>query len=108
MGHPIVVTDDNFQKEILESDIPAMVDFGAPWCPPCRSLEPIIMDLVDEFIGQVKIGALNVDNSREIAGKYGIMSVPTIIFFKDGEEVDRIVGLSPRDVLKVKIQNLLA
>jgi thioredoxin 1 len=66
------------------------------------------MDLVDEFIGQVKIGALNVDNSREIAGKYSIMSVPTIIFFKDGEEVDRIVGLSPRDVLKVKIQTLLA
>lgn len=107
MGHPVEITDDNFQKEIIESSLPAVVDFGATWCPPCRALEPIIEQLVDEFEGQVKIGAVNVDNCRDTAGKYGIMSVPTVIFFKNGQEIERLVGLSPKDVMKVKIQTLL-
>ncbi|HQH12218.1 MAG TPA: thioredoxin [Candidatus Sumerlaeota bacterium] len=107
MGHPVEITDENFQKEIIESQLPAVVDFGATWCPPCRALEPIMEQLVDEFEGQVKIGAVNVDNCRNTAGKYGIMSVPTVIFFKNGQEVERLVGLSPKDVMKVKIQTLL-
>ncbi|HRS00458.1 MAG TPA: thioredoxin [Candidatus Sumerlaeia bacterium] len=107
MGHPVEITDENFQKEIIESQLPAVVDFGATWCPPCRALEPIMEQLVDEFEGQVKIGAVNVDNCRNTAGKYGIMSVPTVIFFKNGQEVERMVGLSPKDVMKVKIQTLL-
>ena len=107
MGHPVEITDENFQKEIIESQLPAVVDFGATWCPPCRALEPIMEQLVDEFEGQVKIGAVNVDNCRNTAGKYGIMSVHTVIFFKYGQEVERLVGLSPKDVMKVKIQTLL-
>ncbi|HOE62948.1 MAG TPA: thioredoxin [Candidatus Sumerlaeota bacterium] len=107
MGHPVEITDENFQKEIIESQLPAVVDFGATWCPPCRALEPIMEQLVDEFEGQVKIGAVNVDNCRNTAGKYGIMSVPTVIFFKNGQEVERMVGLSPKDVMKVKIQTML-
>jgi len=107
MGNPLEITDENFKSEILESELPALVDFGASWCPPCRALEPIIKDLVDEFEGQVKIGSVNVDTCRETAGKYGIMNVPTLIFFKGGQEVDRIVGLGPKEVIKVKIQTLL-
>lgn len=107
MGHPVEITDENFQKEIIESPLPAIVDFGATWCPPCRALEPIIEQLVDEFEGQVKIGAVNVDNCRDTAGKFGIMSVPTVIFFKNGQEIERLIGLSPKDVMKVKIQTLL-
>ena len=107
MGNPVEITDQTFQSEILDGESPAMVDFGAPWCPPCRSLEPIIEELVDEFGDKVTIGAVNVDDCRETAGKYGIMSVPTIIFFKNGEEVERLVGLSPKDVIKTKIEMLL-
>lgn len=108
MGKPIEITDENFEQEILQSDKPAMVDFGAPWCPPCRALEPIVDELVDEYEGKIKIGAVNVDNCRETAGKFGIMSVPTIIFFKDGQEADRMVGLSPKDVLKTKIESFIS
>jgi len=107
MGEPLEVTDRNFKEEIIGSDIPAVVDFGAEWCPPCRVLEPILKELVDEYQGKVKIGSVNVDNCREIAGDYGIMSVPTLIFFKNGEEVDRVIGLGPKDALKEKFNSLL-
>ena len=107
MGEPLEINDENFESEILQSPMHAMVDFGAVWCPPCRSLEPIIKELVDDYKDKVKIGAVNVDNSRDTAGKYGIMSVPTMIFFKEGKEVDRITGLSPKDVIKTKLDMLL-
>jgi len=107
MGEPIEITDESFEKEILESEIPAMVDFGAAWCPPCRALEPILSEVIDEYQGRVKIGSVNVDNCREIAGKFGIMSVPTMIFFKEGKEVDRIIGLSPKENIKVKLDMML-
>ncbi|HPB30249.1 MAG TPA: thioredoxin [Candidatus Sumerlaeota bacterium] len=104
MAKPIEITDQNFESEILKSSLPAITDFGAPWCPPCRALEPLIDQFAEEYEGKVVFGKVNVDNCREVAGKYGIMSVPTIIFFKDGQEVDRLVGFSPKDVLKTKIE----
>lgn len=107
MGEPIEVTDRNFKSEILESDIPALVDFGAEWCPPCRALEPVIKTLVDDYDGKVKIGKVNVDASRSIAGQYGIMSVPTLVFFKQGAEIDRMVGFGSKDAIKEKIEAML-
>lgn len=107
MGEPVEVTDRNFKSEILESAIPALVDFGAEWCPPCRALEPVIKDLVDDYSGKMKIGKVNVDSSRSIAGQYGIMSVPTLIFFKNGSEVDRMVGFGSKDAIMEKIDALL-
>ena len=107
MGEPLEITDVNFKTEILESAIPAVVDFGAVWCPPCRALEPIIKDLAGEYEGRVKIGKMNVDINRETAGQFGIMSVPTLVFFKMGQEIDRMVGLKSKDTIKVKIDGLL-
>ncbi|MBN1902110.1 thioredoxin [Candidatus Sumerlaeota bacterium] len=107
MGEPIEITDRNFKNEILDSTIPALVDFGAEWCPPCRAIEPIIKALVDEYAGRVKIGSSDVDASRSVAGQFGIMSIPTLIFFKKGEEIDRIIGYVPKDAIREKIDALL-
>jgi len=107
MGEPLEITDANFKSEILDSEIPAVVDFGAVWCPPCRALEPIIKDLSGEYEGRVKIGKVNVDISRETAGQFGIMSVPTLIFFEKGQEIDRMVGLKSKDTIKAKLDTLL-
>jgi len=107
MGEPLEITDANFKSEILDSEIPAVVDFGAVWCPPCRALEPIIKDLAGEYEGRVKIGKVNVDISRETAGQFGIMSVPTLIFFEKGQEIDRMVGLKSKDTIKAKLDTLL-
>jgi thioredoxin 1 len=107
MGEPLEITDANFKSEILDSEIPAVVDFGAVWCPPCRALEPVIKDLAVEYEARVKIGKVNVDISRETAGQFGIMSVPTLIFFKSGQEIDRMVGLKSKDTLRAKIDELL-
>jgi len=107
MGEPLEITDQNFKAEILDSEIPALVDFGAVWCPPCRALEPVIKDLAGEYEARVKIGKLNVDNSRETAAQFGIMSVPTMIFFKMGQEIDRLVGLKSKETIKAKIDTLL-
>jgi thioredoxin 1 len=107
MGKPVEITDQNFEAEVLKSETPALVDFSAEWCPPCRALEPIIEDLVDEYAGRVKIGTVNVDTSRETAGKFGIMSVPTMILFKAGKEADRIVGMVSKENIMTKIDSLL-
>lgn len=107
MGEPIEITDESFEQEILNADMPAMVDFGAAWCPPCRAIEPIIKELVDDFDGKVKIAEVDVDNCRQTAGKFGIMSVPTLIFFKQGKEVDRLIGLRAKEVIKSKLESLL-
>ena len=107
MGEPVEITDENFEEQVIKSDMPAVVDFGAAWCPPCRMLEPVLEELVDDYAGRVKVGSVNVDNCRDTAGKFGIMSVPTIIFFKDGQEVDRIIGYKPKDAFKTKIDALL-
>jgi len=107
MEEPLEITDANFKTEILDSDIPAMVDFGAVWCPPCRALEPIIKDLAGEYSGRVKIGKVNVDTCRETAGQFGIMNVPTIIFFNKGLEIERMVGLKSKETIKAKLDTLM-
>ena len=107
MGNAVEFTDANFQAEVLQSDKPVVVDFSAAWCGPCRQLAPIIEDLAKEYAGRVKVGKLDIDQSQEIASKFGIMSVPTVLFFKAGQKVDTLVGLNSKSVYKAKIEGLV-
>ncbi len=94
-GRPIDVTDESFADEVLESDIPVLVDYWAPWCGPCRMAAPVLERIADEYDGRLKICKLNVDENREIATQHRIMSIPTMFLFKDGELVDQITGMTP-------------
>ncbi len=107
MGHSLEFTDGNFQAEVIQSDKPVVVDFSATWCGPCRQLTPIIDDLAKEYSGKVKVGKVDIDQSQEVAGKYGITSVPTVLFFKGGAKVDTLVGLNAKSVYKTKIDGLV-
>lgn len=91
-GATLKITDQNFEEEIVKSDLPVMVDFWAPWCGPCLMAEPIIDELAEEYKGKVKIGKLNVDENQEQSAKFGVMSIPTVILYKDGKEVERKIG----------------
>ena len=99
-------TDSNFQAEVLDNEGLSVVDFWAEWCGPCRAIGPIIEDLSNEYNGNVKIGKLNVDHNENVSIKYGVRSIPTILFIKNGEVVDKHVGTASKDFLKQKIENL--
>lgn len=99
----ITLTDENFESEVLESDLPVLVDFWSSWCPPCRLMEPIIEELAKEFSGKVKIGKLNVDEAPKAAQEHGIMSIPTIKIFKNGEVAEEMVGLRSKKELAKKL-----
>ncbi|WP_418792268.1 thioredoxin [Phosphitispora sp. TUW77] len=99
----LTLTNDNFKGEVLQQSGPVLVDFWAPWCSPCRMISPIIDELAGEYSGKAKVGKVNVDENREIAVEYGVMSIPTLILFKDGNAVDRVVGFKS----KKDLQNLL-
>ncbi len=94
----------NFEAEALKSDLPVLVDFWAPWCGPCKALTPIVEKLVAELDGKVKVCKLNIDESPDIAGKYSIMSIPTLLIFKDGAVSDQLVGLVSKDKIMAKLQ----
>lgn len=100
-------TDDNFQKEALESDIPVLVDFYADWCGPCKMIAPIVSELADEYQGKVKIGKINVDEEQGTAGQYKVMTIPTLMFIKDGNVVDTIIGVVTKKALQDKLNALL-
>jgi thioredoxin 1 len=106
MGKYIELTTDNFEETIAEGV--AMVDFWAPWCGPCRMIAPVVDELAEDFDGKAKICKVNTDEQQEIAAKYGIRSIPTILFFKDGEMVDQMVGAASKDVFAEKINSQLA
>jgi len=89
-------TDANFDQEVISSDVPVLVDFWAEWCMPCRMLAPTIDELASEYEGKAKIGKLDTDANREVAVKYGISAIPTVILFKGGEVVQKFVGISPK------------
>ncbi len=101
------LSDATFASEVEGSDIPVVVDFGASWCGPCKRLKPIIEELASEYDGKVKIASFDIDASPQTPAKFNVMSVPTIIFFKDGKQVDQAIGLMAKGALKSKIDNLL-
>ena len=103
-----VFNDANFEAEVLQSDKLSVVDFWAPWCGPCRMIAPIIEELAEDFDGTAKICKVNTDEEQDIAVKFGIRSIPTIMFFKNGEMVDQIVGAQSKQALADKINGLLA
>ncbi|MEI8232399.1 MAG: thioredoxin [bacterium] len=95
-ANTVVFSDQNFDGEVIKSDKPVMVDFWATWCGPCQMAGPVVDALADDYKGKVKIGKLDVDANPETAGKYGVMSIPTVILFKDGKEIARKVGFAGR------------
>ncbi len=107
MAKPITFTDDNFDTEVINSDLPVLVDFWAEWCGPCKMIAPSIEELAGEFEGRAKIGKLDVDNNQATAGKYGIRSIPSLLIFKGGEVADQIVGAVPKNQLQSKLENAL-
>jgi thioredoxin 1 len=104
----IELTSDNFDREVLQSDVPVLVDFWATWCPPCRAIAPTIDELAGEFEGRAKVGKVDVDKANEIGARYGISSIPTILIFKSGEVVAKHVGLSGKDTLADSLQSALS
>ena len=102
------LTDNNFEELVLKSDKPVMVDFWAEWCGPCRMVGPVVEELGKEYDGKAVVGKLNVDHNPGISMKYGIRSIPTILFFKNGQVVDRSVGAVPKPQLAQKLEGQLA
>jgi len=107
MAEPFEVGDDNWQKEVLESDIPVLVDFWAPWCGPCRLIAPIVEELAKEYDGKMAFTKLNVDEAPQVTTKYRIRSIPTVMFIKDGEVADTVVGAVPKRELLKRVEAVL-
>jgi thioredoxin 1 len=101
-------TDANFEEEVLNSDKPVLVDFWAVWCGPCRMIAPIVDELSTEYDGKVSVGKMNVDENREVPAKFGIRSIPTLLVFKNGEVVDKVVGAVPKGSIAEKLEAQLA
>lgn len=102
------VGDDDFEREVLQSDVPVLVDFWASWCMPCRMVAPTVEELAKDFQGRAKVAKVDVDAAGQTATKYGVMSIPTLIVFKGGQEVDRAVGVTPKDTLASKLEEQLS
>ena len=95
----ITLTGENFEKEVLQSNLPVLVDFWATWCGPWRMMAPIVEELADEYDGKIVVGKVDVDENEDLAAQYGIMSIPTLLIFKNGEVADTAVGVTPKDKL---------
>lgn len=107
MANVVTITAANFQDEVMQAKEPVLVDFWAAWCGPCKMIAPVVEEIAGDFAGKAKVGKLNVDDHGALAQQYGVMSIPTLILFKDGKEVDRVVGFRPKAELAKIIEQAL-
>jgi thioredoxin 1 len=106
--HPLHVSDQEFQTQVLDSKSPVLVDFWAAWCGPCRMIAPFVEEIAKDYAGKAVVAKMDTDANPQTPMKYGIMGIPTLIFFKDGKEVDRIVGAVPKAVIAKKMEAVLS
>ena len=104
----LAITDETFEEEVLKSDTPVLVDFWAEWCAPCRIVGPVVDELAEEYKGKIKIGKVDVDANSQTPSRFGIMSIPTLMFFKDGNPVKTLVGAQSKETLKREIEQIIA
>lgn len=107
MATPVHITDHTFDKEVLKADLPVLTDFWAEWCGPCRSIAPILEEIADEYDGKLKIVKLDVDENKQMAMRYGVQGIPTLMLFKNGQLVERLVGAIPKEQLVKVIQGVV-
>jgi len=99
-------TKDNFDREVLKSDVPVLIDFWAEWCAPCKIIAPIIDEIADDYQGKIKVGKVNVESAPDIASRYGIMSIPSLLIFNNGKVADQIIGTVPKKSITAKIDSI--
>ena len=107
MSAALELTKENFQSEVIDADVPALVDFWATWCGPCRALAPVVEELATQYDGKLKVGKVDVDAQQQLAAEFGIRSIPTLLLFKDGKMAEQIVGAVPKKQLEDKVQEIL-
>ena len=107
MSESILLTDDNFEREVSSSEVPILVDFWADWCGPCWIMNPILEEIAQDYRGKVKVGKLNVDENPKATSRHGIRSIPTLIIFKNGKPVDKIIGAFPKSHISKSIEGIL-
>ena len=108
MSEPITLTDDNFSAEVLDSDVPVLVDFWATWCGPCRMIAPIVKELSSEYEGKAKVCKLDVDSAQKTAAEFGIRSIPTLLILKGGKVADQLIGAVPKQQITEKLEASLS
>jgi thioredoxin 1 len=108
MSEMIEINESNFENEVKKSEVPVMIDFWAAWCGPCRMIAPFVEEASSTYDGKLKVGKLDVDNNQRIASEYAIMSIPAVLFFKNGQVVDQVIGAVPKKALFDKIDKVLA
>jgi thioredoxin 1 len=101
------VTDATFKQEVLESELPVLVDFWAPWCGPCRMVAPVVDEIADQYTGKLKVVKVNTDENPQVASQYGIRSIPTLMIFKGGEKKDTVVGAVPKTTLSTTVEKYI-
>lgn len=104
---PTILTTDNFRQEVLESSLPVLVDFWAPWCGPCRMVAPVVDEIAEQYDSQIKVVKVNTDENPSVASQYGIRSIPTLMIFKGGQRVDMVVGAVPKTTLSNTLEKYL-
>lgn len=107
MSHVFEADDSNFDVEVLQADLPVLVDFSATWCGPCKKLDPIVKEIAGEYDGQLKVVHVDVDNARTVAAKYGVLSVPNLLFIKAGEVKEQVIGLLSKEALIDKLKAVM-